>query len=116
MKTVNEIMREFYGEYKMAAYKNKKYTWNDMVKEEKYYAKFMGHNKVKVYRMNQFTNGLKEHFGEDKMKVLVGTIGKLDYCTLTGYVVMNEDFIKNNTVEAVKADIEELYEEDKFED
>ena len=108
MKTVKDIMKEFYGEYKMAACRNNKYTWNDMVKEENYHAQFMGHNKLKVYRMNQFTNGLKEHFGEEKMMVLVGTIGKVDYATVTGYVVMNEDFIKNSTVEQVKADIDEV--------
>ena len=114
MKNVNEIMREFYGEYKMAAHGNKNFTWKNMVNGEKYAAKFFGHNKVKVARMNAFTNGLKEHFGEDKMKVLVGTIGKLDYATVTGYVVMNEDFIKNSTVEALKADIKELEEEAKW--
>ena len=116
MKNVNEIMREFYGEYKAAACGNKNFTWKDMVNREKYLAKRFGYNKVKVARMNAFTNGLKEHFGEDKMKVLVGTIGKLDYSTVTGYVVMNENFIKNNTVEAVKADIDEVIEEAKFED
>lgn len=113
MKKIDEVMREFYGEYKAAACGKKNFTWKDMVNGEKYLAKRFGYNKVKVARMNTFTNELTEHFGEDKMKVLVGTIGKLDYCTMTGYIVMNEDFIKNSTVETVKADIDEVIEEEK---
>ena len=116
MKTVSEIMREFYGEYKMAARGNKNYTIKNMIATEKYLAKRFGYDKVKVARMNAFTGGLKEHFGEEKMKVIVNTIGKLDYATVTGYVVMNEDFIKNSTVEELKADIDEVIEEAKFED
>lgn len=111
MKTVNEIMREFYGEYKMAARGNKNYTIKNMIAAEKYLAKRFGYDKVKVARMNAFTGGLKEHFGEDKMKVIVGTIGKLDYATVTGHLLFNEKNIKNMTVEELKADFDELIEE-----
>ena len=114
MKTVSEIMREFYGEYKAAALWKKDYTWKKMVADEKHLAKYFGYNKVKVARMNQFTNGLTEHFGEEKMKVIVLTIGKLDYATVTGYAVINEKKINKMTVEELKADIDELIEEAKF--
>lgn len=114
MKTVNEIMREFYGEYKAAACGKKNFTWKDMVNGEKYLAKHFGYDKVKVARMNAFTGGLKEHFGEEKMKVIVGMIGKLDYCTVTGHLLFNENKIKNMTVKDLKADFDELIEEAKF--
>ena len=115
MKTVNEIMREFYGEFKMAAGQKKNFSIKDLINEQKTYEKYFGQmNKLRVARTNDFTNGLKEHFGKEKMLVLVGTIGKLDYSTVTGYIVMNENFIKNSTVEELKADIVEVIEEAKF--
>ena len=114
MKKIDEVMREFFGEYKAAACGNKNFTWKDMVNREKYLAKRFGYNKVKVARMNAFTNGLTENFGEDKAKVIINAIGKIDYCTVTGYVVMNEKNIQTATVKAVKADIDELIEEENF--
>lgn len=111
---MKDAMREFWGEYKMAAYQNKKYTWNDMVAEEKYHMNLIGQcNKVRVYRMNKFANGLIDMFGKEKAKVLLGTIGNLDKNTLTGYIVMEEDNIKKMTVKALKADIDELIAEDE---
>jgi hypothetical protein len=106
MKT-NEIMKEFYPEYKRAAAGKKYFTWKDMISDEQFKAKYFGYDRIKVGAMKRFATNLKENFGEDKTKVIIGMIGKKDYAELTGYLCINESSIKKMTAEALKKDIEQ---------
>ena len=102
--------------YRMNEFNKHPHSWNVMLECEKIAIEKMGKSTKDLETMYNFYQVLKNEFGTEKTKLLLGMIGKYDIYGWTGYMILSEDNFKEMTVEELKADIEELYEEAKFED
>lgn len=90
------------------------HNWNMMLEVEKIAIEKMGKSTKDAETMLSFYDYLKNEFGTEKTKLLLGMIGTYDIYGWTGYMILSEDKFKEMTVKELKADIEELYEEEKF--
>ena len=102
--------------YRMDEFVKHPLVWNKMIEVEKTKIEKMGADTKALEAMVNFFNYLKEQFGYQKAALLVGMLGKYEIYGWTGYMMLSEDNFKNMTVEELKADIDELIEEAKFED
>lgn len=102
--------------YRMDEFVKHPLVWNRMIEVEKTKIEKMGADTKALEAMVNFFNYLKEQFGYQKAALLIGMLGNYEIYSWTGYMMLSEDNFKNMTVEELKADIEELYEEAKFED